>query len=486
MTSGDTRFRYHLIAAGAATTLTGSDTVAGPTDPGLRSLVAQELYGRRAAETPSRVTELLDLYGFENEPWAEPGHLRRQPWAATMYDAAEGWAAGRAEDIAAALDLPFDRVSGASVVDSASPALAAYHSLIHQDASLYGPEPYRLAAPRADLMLRQTSCLQKFSVTAGWDLDCTPLPRCLFEVSNSFRGESETSLRRLYRVRHFRLPEAHLYARSVDELVTLASSLHPLLTDIMNTVATAHVVLVSVTSSFWSAYAGSLVDLLGATSTNALVVESAPGELCQDGIEVDFEYKFLDANGFTRELATFQLDRQLTAAIGLGLDQAPLSTMHLVPAGSVERLVFAHLDAVAAAEANGHRRRLPLWLSPVIVRVVLDADTDVSVSIARQMATAGLRTELDDRPWSTAAKLVDADRTLTPFVVSTSAATGPGQVQVREYESKTEATVDLADWLARMASDPQLSVVRNVTVPRLSAAPVARLRYEPRSKGPCA
>ncbi|MGH3876701.1 MAG: hypothetical protein ACRDSK_06645 [Actinophytocola sp.] len=435
----------------------------------LEGLLAQEVDLRRNGHPSPRVVELMDRFGFEFEPWAEPGHVRMQPWASRMHACAQEHARRHVQDIARVRGLPFDEVSGVLVVDTRAAALADYLDLIHDDGSLYGAEPYALGGTRAGVLLRQTACLQKFAIAAEWDMGSTPLPRCLFEVSDSFRGETDEDVEQLFRVRRFRLPEAHLHDRSFEAALDGARELHRRLSLAMADLDADHVILVSASHRTWQANAGTIAAMVAETARWALVLVSPPGALCQDGIELDFEYKFLDVNGFPRELATFQLDTRITRAIGLSVPDGELTTTHVVPTGSVERLIHAHLDRVARLERAGRRVTLPYWLAPVTVRLLESPDAwRAGGEVAARAVEHGLRVEVDDRPVELAEKIAAADECLVPFTLTPSGDTG--RVRVREYESRVEEDRDAATWLATVACAP--SMPSSVpSIPRLSQRP---------------
>ena len=155
----------------------------------LQSLIEQELHGRRIGPVPARVADLLHRFGFDWEAASEVGHMRFLPDAQAILARVGSYAETRARDIASRLDLPFDRVDGVNLVDSSAVFLEDYLRLTSSGGDLYGEAPYQLAAPRERLLLRQTSCLQKYLVARDWDLSAPGvLPRCVYEQSDSFRA----------------------------------------------------------------------------------------------------------------------------------------------------------------------------------------------------------------------------------------------------------------------------------------------------------
>lgn len=444
----------------------------------LAALVAQEVGGLTRSVTDARVRELLARFGFSFEPWAEPGHLRMQPMAARMHDAAERHARLSVLEFATGSELAYDEVSGVVVIDTASAGLAAYLKLIHADPSLYGAEPYALAGARTGLILRPTSCLQKFSIAAEWDWESTDLPRCLFEISDSFRGEPDDAVEELFRVRRFRLPEAHLHHRGLAAALDTARELNAFLTESMRELEAEFAILVSVSHDTWTRHEKAIAAMVADSETSALALVSPPGALCQDGIELDFEYKFLDTHGFPRELATFQLDTLVTSAIGLSAVAGELTTTHLVPTGSVERLIYAHLDRVARHERRGVRAVLPAWLAPISFRF-LDAppgSDDAMAAVCGEATRLGLLFEIDDRPFTLAAKVADADDQLVPFTVRSVGGGQPDRLLVRSYRDGEFQEWDSATWFDTLAPYRTSLAGPLGSSPRLSRRPVQQPR----------
>jgi threonyl-tRNA synthetase len=444
---------------------------------GLASLVDQEVLGRRRGPVHPRVRQLLARFGFEFEPASEPGHMRFQPSAAQMLQRVTTYAEARARAIAADLGIPFDRVEGVNVIDGSAPVLRDYLRLIHGEGDLYGAQPYFLAPPRPHLLLRQTACLQKYSVAQEWDSAATVLPRCLYELSDSFRGEPEDDLQLSFRLRRFRVPEAHLHARSLDESVAQAERVHALISSDLAGHTGEVALLVTATHEFVRRHRGFLVRLTARAGAPALLKEIPPGALCQDGVEIDVEYKFVDATGFARELSTFQIDELITRSVGVSRPEAPVTTIHTVPIGSAERFVFAAFDRIARLEADGGRARLPLWLSPVAVRLAWDRDQAPPPGVVDALCLAleahRLTVDIDDRPMPLAEKVAAADTELVPLVLLLGRASTADLVEVRCFDNERTSTMRLPDLLVDQGLHDELDAGRLPPLPRrLSARPV--------------
>ena len=119
-----------------------------------------------------------------------------------------------------------------------------------------------------------------------------------------------------------------------------------------------------------------------------------PGDGAFYGPKLDFHLK--DALGRTWQCGTLQLDFQMPIKYDLkymgadGTQNHQPIMLHRTIYGSVERFIGVLLEHTAG--------KLPLWLSPVQVKILSIADrfNDYCYSAAKQMKEAGIRVEVDD------------------------------------------------------------------------------------------
>lgn len=402
---------------------------------GMDCLIEQEVLGQREEHVPQRLSELFQNFGFEWEPLSEPGHMRFIGYAAFMLDQAKNNAARVANSILQNLDIPVLRLDGASIVDPSSPVMNEYLRLTSNN-GLYGDFPYVVMGAGSRYNLRQTGCFQKYSACLQGSLAVESLPVALFEISDSFRREPEDSLQLNFRLRRFHLPEAHIHAKTVRDAVEISLELHRRILPAMSELEADLVLLINATHEFASANHDYFKLLASQAKSLALLKVTPPGEMCEDGIEVDVEYKIVASTGCCRELSTFQIDEQITRNFGVRcIDGSTPSTIHAVFTGGIERYLYFVFDRVVRTESAGARRHLPLWISPVIARVAASdiEAADSTTSVARQLSDAGIRTELDDRGLDLEAMIANADAILAPYFVLVPA--DGSLVKVRDFES---------------------------------------------------
>jgi len=465
---------FHIVADGDIVSISSADGLAGWSRAadlprsldglGIGSLISQEVHEDRPSNPVSADVEaLLRQVGFDWERATEPGHMRLLPPAAFILSQVLRYAETLTRRVASALGLPFEAISGINVIDGSAEMLRDYMRLVDAATGLYGTSPYRLADPTSTLLLRQTSCLQKYSVARDWVLDDRHLPRCLYELSDSFRREREDDLELCFRLRRFHLPESHIYSASLRELRELGLGLHEQITAELGRWTNGHVLLLTASHRFAAENADYLRRLTATTGRPALLKVCGPGELCEDGIELDVEYKFVDGSGHARELSSFQLDELITRAFGLAGVLGPLVTIHAVPLGGAERFIYAAFDLVSSRLRSGLFAHLPLWMTPTAVRVVWDPVEEAAAQTARNIAvtleTVGIRTDLDDRQIPLARKFREARQDLVPY-----------QIMVDRTSSDHDLTVLAPDIQSVGPLDPEPAAARHETLAHFIAS----------------
>jgi threonyl-tRNA synthetase len=123
-----------------------------------------------------------------------------------------------------------------------------------------------------------------------------------------------------------------------------------------------------------------------------------------------------DALGRKWQCATIQLDYQLPQQFALkyiGADNAehrPV-VIHRAIFGSFERFIALLLEHYAGA--------LPLWLAPVqvIVLPIADRHLEYATAVRQQLATAGLRADVDGRQEKIGFKIREAQMQKVPYML---------------------------------------------------------------------
>ena len=154
--------------------------------------------------------------------------------------------------------------------------------------------------------------------------------------------------------------------------------------------------------------------LRSALDVSGLDYEEAPGEAAFYGPKADFLAR--DVLGREWQLSTIQVDFIQPARLGLiyigedGQEHTPV-VLHRAVTGSTERFLAVVIEHFAGA--------FPVWLAPVQAMLIPIADRHVAYarSVAEELAAAGLRVEVNDRPERMNAKIRDAQNQKIPYML---------------------------------------------------------------------
>lgn len=162
-----------------------------------------------------------------------------------------------------------------------------------------------------------------------------------------------------------------------------------------------------------------------------------PGEGAFYGPKIDFHLK--DALGRTWQCGTLQLDFQMPLKFNLkymgedGTQNHQPITLHRTIYGSIERFIGVLLEHTAG--------KLPLWLSPIQVRILTVADrfNKYAEKIVEQMKEQKIRAELDNRAESIGKKVREAQlQKINYILVAGERELSEGTVTIRTRDNKIQ------------------------------------------------
>jgi threonyl-tRNA synthetase len=278
------------------------------------------------------------------------------------------------------------------------------------------------------------------------------LPIRYAEFGTVYRYERSGVLHGMLRVRGFTQDDAHVFctpAQVPDEVARLLD----LVDEMLRTFGYPYTIELSTRPenamgdpAVWEQAEGTLADVMRARG-QAFTVDEGGGAFY--GPKLDF--KLIDAIGRKWQGPTVQLDFNLPERFGLeyvGEDNRrhrPVM-LHRVLVGSMERFVGGLIEHYAGA--------FPLWLAPEQVRVVpiTDEAHAAAESLTRDLATAGIRVQLDTRAETLGYRIRDAETHKVPYMAvlgAREAAAGTVAVRQRGTGRKQEV-MDREAFIARL------------------------------------
>jgi threonyl-tRNA synthetase len=163
-----------------------------------------------------------------------------------------------------------------------------------------------------------------------------------------------------------------------------------------------------------------LIKLLGIAKKPALI-ELLP-EMKHYWI-VKSEHQAIDSVGGAGQLCTVQLDIEDSERYGiLYVDSDGKKKGCIIvhsSMGSTERWIYAMLEKAAAMQKQGKPPMLPIWLSPIQVRVipVSPEHLEYARSVLEKFREHRIRVDVDDRDETLASKVRDAETEWIPYII---------------------------------------------------------------------
>jgi hypothetical protein len=139
----------------------------------------------------------------------------------------------------------------------------------------------------------------------------------------------------------------------------------------------------------------------------------------------------------------------------LNVDERAVS-IRLIPVLSLERYILYLLIHALAFQATGTTPSIPLWLSPIQVRIipVKPEHKDYAEKIAAELAEKGFRVDIDDRSMGLGKRIREAGRQWIPYIVivgSREVESGTLNIRVRRTNDQFIASID--EFVERLDSE---------------------------------
>lgn len=346
-----------------------------------------------------RAKELVDY-----EPVSDVGHLRWMPKGKLVRDLIADYVLG--------LVLPY----GATPVETPVMYDLA-DTAIFEHADKFGERQYRFKSGNRNMMLRFAACFGMFSIMRDMHISPNSLPLKMYELSTySFRHEQKGEVIGLKRLRAFTMPDMHSLCSDMPEALTCFEEQLTMGWKTGKDFGTHLVGVFRCTREFWDEYADWVKKIVARSNVPMLI------EILSDRIHywvAKVDLAAIDGQGRPIENPTVQIDVESSQRFDIkyyrdGEEIYP-PILHCSPTGSVERVICAMLENTANQEVA----RLPIWLSPIQVRIIPVAERHLAAAdaVASRLREAQIRADLDDRDESVGKKVRDAGMEWVPYVV---------------------------------------------------------------------
>jgi len=327
---------------------------------------------------------------------------------------------------------------------------------------------YVVKSEDRELFLRFAACFGQFLMTHDTQISYKQLPFRIYELTRySFRREKSGELVGLRRLRAFTMPDCHALCPDLEQAKKEFMARFDLCTETMTYGLEFsnrdYELGVRFTKDFYEKNQGFIESFVKRFGRPALI-ELLPQRSFYWVLK--WEFNFVDNLDKASALSTDQIDIENAERYDIsytdekGKKKRPL-ILHCSPSGSIERCVYALLEKAYREQQQGRVPMLPLWLSPIQVRVIPVSDKFVAHAekMADKLEENCIRVDVDDRPLTMQKKVREAETEWINYVIV---------VGQREIESGTIAV-----------RDRKLGKIRNLRLEELTKEIQEKTAYKP-------
>ncbi|MHA1606495.1 MAG: threonine--tRNA ligase [Candidatus Freyarchaeota archaeon] len=403
-------------------------------------LVEREALGRGGAgsEKEPEFISMVKKFQMNWEDFSDRGHMRFGPAGDLLFSLVSDYSSQIVRD----LGIPVYFVRGTNMFDLAKKP-------VREHAELFGDRLYQVEVENRRYVLRYAACHQQFSMLKDWTISYRNLPFGVFEVADSYRLEQSGELLLCFRTRKLHMPDLHVICRDEKEAWEWFHRIHERIFKEMDELGRNYEMLVNLTSKeFYRRNKEEILKLAKSREKNILICFYPPGVNYYWSINV--EYHILDDLERPREIGTVQIDFGNSRRFGIkyvdadGEERYPF-ILHTAIIGTVERYLYTLFDTAVKRMREGKAPMLPVWLSPVQVRIIPVAERHMEYAEKLAEDLKEFRVDVDDRDETVGRKVRQAEEEWVPYVVvvgDKEAGGGKLTVRVREEREEVEMTVE--------------------------------------------
>jgi len=381
-----------------------------PKEKEFKALVEKEALKIGLAGGEPRLIDYCKKFGIEWESYSDVGHMRYGPEATLIFEliADHSW------QVANSFGIPVLQVRGTNMFDLSVKA-------VKEHADLFGARLYEVRVDEKRFVMRYAACHQQFAMVKDWALSYRNVPFGTFEVADSYRLEQSGELLLCFRVRKLHMPDLHIYCKNLDEAKEMSMKTHEKIYQEIRKLDRDYVSIYNTTKSFFEKHRD-FFDELMKVEKKPILLNFVPEGVYYWVINV--EYTVIDELDRPREIATFQIDVGNAERFGIaytdrdGAKRYP-PIIHTALLGTVERYLFTVLDRASKMEEEGKKPMLPVWLSPVQIRIIPIKKRQVALAkkLLTTLERANIRVDIDDREESLSKRIRDAEISWIPYIL---------------------------------------------------------------------
>lgn len=280
---------------------------------------------------------------------------------------------------------------------------------------------YVVISDEKKLFLRFAACFGQFLIAHDMVFSHKNMPLKMFELTRySFRREQSGELAGLKRLRAFTMPDMHTLASDMEMAKKEFEQQYDMGLDWNQMLGLETEVAFRAQTDFFNENKEWYLNMVKKGGKPILI------ELFKERYAyfiTKFEFNFVDAMDKASALTTVQIDVENADTYDInfvdsdGSKKRPL-ILHASISGSIERVIYALLEAQAIRMKKGEKAMLPLWLSPTQIRLipVAEGQKEHAKGLLKKMNESAVRADFDDRDEPLGKKIRDAQKEWVPYI----------------------------------------------------------------------
>jgi len=375
--------------------------------PELVKLINFEVLGRKPGVEPPSIKSMQALELINYEPASDSGHFRFYPKGALMLSLLQDWAEEIALHRFGAM-----QIETPILYDWSHPAIRGQADAFHERHYMVHV-PYH---PEKEFVLRFAGDFGLFCMVSAAKFSHRQLPLRIYEYSKSYRYEKRGELVGLRRLRGFSMPDIHCFCSDINQSWSEYQELYRHYADLAEASGIEYTIIFRATEEFYQKYKDQILAMLQYSQRPA-VIEVLSG--MKHYWAVKHEFQGIDSVGGACQVATVQLDVEDAERYGITYTNADGQSKGCVichsSIGALERWIFLMLEAAAKMEVP----KLPLWISPIQVRIIPVSDqfNDQALTLTKAICSNRVRADVDDRVETVSNRVRQAEIDWTPYIL---------------------------------------------------------------------
>jgi len=402
---------------------------------------------RTVVEVPPHVKLMKRLAIADYEPSSDGGNMRYYPKGRLMKSLIETYVTKMIHEYGGI------EVETPVMYDSNHPSIHSYFNR-------FPARQYSVQSDNKQLFLRFAACFGQFLMAKDFQISYKQLPLKLYELARySFRREKSGELAGLRRLRAFTMPDCHAFCKDIDQAKEEFVKRFELSLNVIEGLGISSNddvdMVIRFTSDFYEQNKEFIATFASRLKKPILV------EMWKERFFyfiVKWEFNFVDSLGKGAALSTDQIDIENGERYKIefvdsdGEKKYPI-ILHNSPSGAIERVIFALLEKTVRDANTGKVPTLPLWLSHTQIRIIPVSSKHLEFSeiILHELNKNNIRADIDDREFSVAKKIREAESEWIHFILVIGDKEVNGkELVVRERLVKSQHNISLVNLIERI------------------------------------